>query len=174
MLVGNIFVMALLMAKSDLLESVRAEQWPPERSLEGLLTDFTKIPENYFPCVQIQYDFFILCRNLQVYRLKINLFWKQTVKSSVIKANYKVWGTTTSVSKKHEFFHYRLNKETYLVGIDHCRLSPSHSTGLRWIWGWRMWPKGINTSPPKQLPKLGTASLVWSFVLVFFCCFVFR
>lgn len=52
MLVGNIFVMALLMANSDLLASLRTEQWPPEMSLEGLLTDFTKIPKNYLPCVK--------------------------------------------------------------------------------------------------------------------------
>lgn len=57
MLVGKIFVMALLMANSDLVESVKTEQWPPEMSLEGLLIDFTKTPKNYSPCVQIQYDF---------------------------------------------------------------------------------------------------------------------
>lgn len=57
MLVGKIFVMALLMANSGLLESVRTEQWPPEMSLEGLSIDFTKIPKNYFPCVQIQCNF---------------------------------------------------------------------------------------------------------------------
>lgn len=57
MLVGNIFVMALLTANSDLVESVRTEQWPPEMSFEGLLIDFTEIPKNYLPCVQIQYHF---------------------------------------------------------------------------------------------------------------------
>lgn len=57
MLVGNIFVIALLMAKSNLLESVRTEKWPPEMSLEGLLIDFTMIPKNYLPCAQIQYNF---------------------------------------------------------------------------------------------------------------------
>lgn len=48
------FCEALLMANSDLMESVKTEQWPPEMSLEGLLIDFTKIPKNYSPCVQIQ------------------------------------------------------------------------------------------------------------------------
>lgn len=57
MLVGNIFVMALLMANSDLLQNVRTEQWPPEMSFEGLLIVFTKIPKNHLPCVQIQCDF---------------------------------------------------------------------------------------------------------------------
>lgn len=137
---------------------------------------FYKDPKEPFAMCSNPMWFFILCRDLWLYRLKINLFWKQIGKNSVMKANYKVWGTITSVSNKHESLHYNLNKETYLVGTDHCSLSPSHSDGLRLIWGWRMSPKVINTSLPKQLPASGTASLVWSFVLLGFfpldrlCC----
>lgn len=55
MLVGNIFVMALLMANSDLLASLRTEQWPPEMSLEGLL-----IEDLFAQCqVQDNFSFFV-------------------------------------------------------------------------------------------------------------------
>lgn len=161
MLVGNAFLWGIINGKQWFNGKCKNRAMASRNVTWRPLDWFYKDPKELFTLCSNPIKFFILCRDLKLYRLKINLFWKQIGKNSVIKASYKVWGTITIVSKKHASFHYNLNKETYLVGIDHCSLSPSVSNDIRLIWGWRMWPKVISTPLPKQLPASGRASLVW-------------
>lgn len=56
--------------------------------------------------------FHALSKVTAIHRLKMNLFWKQIRKNSVIRGDDEVWSIITNVSKEHESVSYNLNKET--------------------------------------------------------------